>query len=261
MKIELMAFWRWRFLSSGSRPLPTPPSSNGYFLSFLSFLQRLAFKVYPLPPFPSSINTLHKITHKPTKKNQNSPPPPGSNISVSSSMATLTKSSLAVAVSLCFFFLSSSANEVIVGGKSGEWKIPSSSSDSFTLWAQSSRFKVGDFLVFHYEEGNDSVLQVTPEAYKSCNATNPIANYSGGDTKVRLERPGPFYFISGAEGHCEKGQKLKLVVVTPRHSAFSPAPSPADFDGPAVAPTSAAAGARGGVVSAVGLVLGLWALF
>ena len=111
--------------------------------------------------------------------------------------------------------------------------------------------------VFSYEAGKDSVLQVTREAYEKCNTTSPKASYTDGNTKVKLEQPGPVYFISGTKGHCQKGQKLRLVVVTPR-SSLSPAPSPSD--GPAVAPTSGAAKLTG-VFSVVGLGLGLWALF
>ncbi|KAJ0247399.1 Early nodulin-like protein 15 [Hirschfeldia incana] len=174
----------------------------------------------------------------------------------------MASTSLPVAILLCisiFFLLSVNANEVTVGGKSGDWKIPPSSSYSFNEWAQNARFKVGDTLVFSYEAGKDSVLQVTREAYEKCNTTSPKASYTDGNTKVKLEQPGPVYFISGKEGHCQKGQKLLLVVVSPRSSAFSPAPSPS-FDGPAVAPSSGAAKLTG-VFSVLGLVLGFLALF
>ncbi|KAF8055970.1 hypothetical protein N665_1279s0004 [Sinapis alba] len=166
---------------------------------------------------------------------------------------------LTILLSISFFFLLSvNANEVTVGGKLGDWKIPPSSSYSFNEWAQKARFKVGDTLVFSYEAGKDSVLQVTREAYEKCNTTSPKASYTDGNTKVKLEQPGPVYFISGKEGHCQKGQKLRLVVVTPRSSAFSPAPSPSD--GPAVAPSSGAAKLTS-VFGIVGLLLGFLALF
>ncbi|XP_010417263.1 PREDICTED: early nodulin-like protein 1 [Camelina sativa] len=175
-----------------------------------------------------------------------------------------SSSSLPLAI-FSFIFLCSlaAANEVTVGGKSGDWKIPPSSSYSFTEWAQKARFKVGDFIVFRYEAGKDSVLEVTKEAYNSCNTTNPLANYTDGETKVKLDRSGPFYFISGANGHCEKGQKLSLVVISPRHSVISPAPSPGEFeDGPALAPAPTSGSVRlGGGYVGLGLVLGLWAWF
>ncbi|CAH2061110.1 unnamed protein product, partial [Thlaspi arvense] len=178
---------------------------------------------------------------------------------------SMASSSLPMAIIFSFIFLCSpaAANEVTVGGKSGDWKIPPSSSYSFTEWASKARFKVGDFIVFRYESGKDSVLQVTSDAYKSCNTTNPLANYTDGETKVKLDQSGPFYFISGADGHCEKGQKLSLVVISPRHVAFSPAPSPVEFeDGPAVAPAPTSGSARlSGGFAVLGLVLGLWAWF
>ncbi|KAH0871522.1 hypothetical protein HID58_078544, partial [Brassica napus] len=173
-------------------------------------------------------------------------------------LAMASYSSLQVTIFLCIFFLSVNANEVTVGGETGDWKIPSSSSFSFNEWADKSRFLLGDFLVFSYEPGKDSVLQVTRVAYEKCNTTSPKASYTDGNTKVKLDQPGPVYFISGTEGHCKKGQKLRLVVFVPHSSAFSPAPSPSD--GPAVAPTSGAAKLTS-FFGVVGLVLGFWAFF
>ncbi|CAN8273292.1 unnamed protein product [Cochlearia groenlandica] len=165
-------------------------------------------------------------------------------------------------ITFFFFFLYVNANEVTVGGKSGDWKIPLNSSYSFNEWSQESRFKVGDFLVFRYEANKDSVLQVTREAYEKCNTTSPKASYTDGNTKVKLDRTGPVYFISGIEGHCLNGQKLRLIVVSTRNSALSPALSPSY--GPAVAPTSGAAkltGVLGVVVAGLVLGFGFWGLF
>lgn len=113
--------------------------------------------------------------------------------------------------------------------------------------------------VFRYEAGKDSVLQVTRESYEKCNTTSPKATYTDGNTKVKLNQPGPVYFISGTEGHCQKGQKLRLVVISPRNSVFAPAPSPTD--GPAIAPTSGAAKLTGVFGVVVGIVLGFCAFF
>uniref|UniRef100_A0A1J3HM08 Early nodulin-like protein 1 n=1 Tax=Noccaea caerulescens TaxID=107243 RepID=A0A1J3HM08_NOCCA len=174
----------------------------------------------------------------------------------------MASSTLSVTIFLCIsflFFLSAYANEVTVGGKSGDWKIPPSSTYSFNEWAQKARFNVGDILVFRYEAGKDSVLQVKRESYEKCNTTSPKATYTDGNTKVKLEQAGPVYFISGTEGHCQKGQKLRLVVISPRNSVFAPAPSPTD--GPAIAPTSGAAKLTGVFGVVVGIVLGFCAFF
>lgn len=61
----------------------------------------------------------------------------------------MASSTLSVTIFLCIsflLFLSAYANEVTVGGKSGDWKIPPSSTYSFNEWAQKARFNVGDFL-------------------------------------------------------------------------------------------------------------------
>ncbi|GLU01237.1 hypothetical protein SLE2022_185500 [Rubroshorea leprosula] len=172
------------------------------------------------------------------------------------SLRTLTSSLVFLSLLLSF----TEAGEILVGGKADAWKIPSSESDSLNKWAGSSRFRIGDYLVWKYDGGQDSVLQVTKEAYQSCNTTDPVAEYKDGNTKVKLERPGPFYFISGAKGHCEQGQKLIVVVLTPRHryTAISPAPAPAEFEGPAIAPTSSATSIKAGLVTLGLLVLALF---
>ncbi|CAL1353089.1 unnamed protein product [Linum trigynum] len=166
---------------------------------------------------------------------------------------------MAAAASRTAFLLSSSAllllcfcteaKEITVGGKSDAWTIPSSESDSLNKWAQRTRFRIGDSLLWKYDGTKDSVLEVSRKAYLACNVTEPIAEYKDGDTKVKLERSGAHYFISGADGHCKEGQKVIIVVLSPRTA--SPAPSPASEDedqsqqvmSPAVAPTSAAAAA------------------
>ncbi|QCD99220.1 Cupredoxin [Vigna unguiculata] len=178
-------------------------------------------------------------------------------------------SSVSSSLLLTFFILFglSVAKEILVGGKTDAWRIPASESDSLNQWAERSRFQVGDFLVWKYDGGKDSVLQVSREEYVNCSTSNPIKVHSDGTTKVKLDRPGPFYFISGAQGHCEKGQKLVVVVLTPRGrssgivSSSAPAPAPflAEFEGPAVAPTSSANALHGSIlVVALGAMLGLF---
>nr|DAD30768.1 TPA_asm: hypothetical protein HUJ06_009619 [Nelumbo nucifera] len=44
-----------------------------------------------------------------------------------------------------------------------------------------------------------------------------------------LDRLGPFYFISGTEENCQKGEKMTVVVLSPKHhgtSSSAPAPAP-----------------------------------
>ncbi|XP_059635865.1 early nodulin-like protein 14 [Cornus florida] len=162
-----------------------------------------------------------------------------------------------------FLFTFSESREFLLGGKENSWKIPSSP-DDFNKWAGKIRFLIGDSLVLTYDAKADSVLQVSEDDYKSCNKAKTIKSYNDGHTKIELDRSGPFFFISGAEGHCEKGQKLEVKVLSAKHglkgtppvASQAPAPAPAvsepEFNAPAPAPNS-------GVMvraTSLGLVLG-----
>jgi len=99
--------------------------------------------------------------------------------------------------------------------------------------------------VFTHEKGVDSVLQVTEQDFDTCNTRNPVRRLqaavgSSGSSVFRLDRSGPFFFISSDEDRCQKGQKLYIIVMAVRQpttppapavapapdSAFPPAPSP-----------------------------------
>uniref|UniRef100_A0ACD5VI59 Uncharacterized protein n=1 Tax=Avena sativa TaxID=4498 RepID=A0ACD5VI59_AVESA len=108
-----------------------------------------------------------------------------------------------------------------VGGPRG-WRVPDANT-SYGWWAMSNRFHVGDALYFKYQ--NDSVLLVDREDFDTCNATEPIARSDDGSTKVPLDRPGFFCFISAQPGHCEEGQKL-IVRVMVHPAQLAPAPGP-----------------------------------
>ncbi|CAI9755443.1 unnamed protein product [Fraxinus pennsylvanica] len=145
--------------------------------------------------------------------------------------------------SLCFslglFIIFSSFSEArdhLMGGKSDAWKVPSSESDSLNHWAEKTRFQVDDSLGIY-----------------------TVKTYTDGNTKVKLERSGPYYFISGANGHCEKGQQVIVVVMSEKHRRFigvSPLSSSAEVEGPAVAPTSNAANLKGSFLVALGALVG-----
>ncbi|XP_073158529.1 early nodulin-like protein 14 [Henckelia pumila] len=150
---------------------------------------------------------------------------------------------------LLSLFVISEAREFVVGGNKNKWQVPSSS-DEFNKWASKIRFQIGDSIVLKYDSKKDSVLEVTEENYVNCNKSNPIEYYSDGNTKIALDKSGPFFFISGAEGHCEKGQKLEIKVMSANHSRLQPvvpAPLPADIAGhlaPAPAPSAAVSGPK-----------------
>ncbi|KAJ1377599.1 Phytocyanin domain [Sesbania bispinosa] len=84
---------------------------------------------------------------------------------------------------LFLLFGFSSAREILVGGKPDSWKIPSSESGSLNQWAERSRFLIGDYLVWKYDGGKDSVLQVSKEGYANCSTSNPIKEYNDGNQR------------------------------------------------------------------------------
>lgn len=87
------------------------------------------------------------------------------------------------------------------------------------------------FADFKYDK-NDSVLVVSRDDYKFCSAARPARRFGGGDTRLRLDNSGFTYFISGAPGHCDEGQRMTLRVL-PQHqdSGGSSKPGPAGAPG------------------------------
>lgn len=85
--------------------------------------------------------------------------------------------------------------------------------------------------MWKYNAENDSVLQVREKDYERCDRSEPIRGYKDGHTNIELKRSGPFYFISGEEGHCQRGEKLRVVVLSPNHKrSVVDAPAPVNVD-------------------------------
>eukprot|EP00258_Populus_trichocarpa_P020727 XP_024436746.1 early nodulin-like protein 1 isoform X2 [Populus trichocarpa] len=129
----------------------------------------------------------------------------------------------------CYLFSFSVAyNSFYVGGNDG-WVI--NPSESYNHWAERNRFQVNDSLVFKYNKGSDSVLRVTKDDYNSCNTKKPLKTMDSGSSVFQFDKSGPFFFISGNEDNCRKGQKLIVAVLAVRTKqtptpAYPPATSP-----------------------------------
>lgn len=127
--------------------------------------------------------------------------------------------------------------------------------------------------VFKFAGAADSVLEVTRDDYNRCSTASPLAVHKAdagaGAATVPLSRSGPYYFVGGAPGSCQKGERLLLVVMSDKHGrgrlrGLAPAPEPAAespfaasfVGGPAAAPApatgaagrTAAAGNTGGAL-------------
>ncbi|KAL1203076.1 Early nodulin-like protein 2 [Cardamine amara subsp. amara] len=147
-----------------------------------------------------------------------------------------------ILISFSTLFTISDARKFNVGG-SGAW-VPNPP-ENYDSWAGKSRFRVHDTLYFSYAKGSDSVLEVNKADFDGCNTMNPIKRMDDGASEVSLDRSGPFYFISGNEDNCKKGQKLAVVVLSvrspstaqPPHAA-APGNSPPGSMAPPVSPVT-----------------------
>ncbi|VVB15873.1 unnamed protein product [Arabis nemorensis] len=127
--------------------------------------------------------------------------------------------SFVILASFATFFTVSDAWRFNVGGN-GVWAI--NPQENYNTWAERNRFQVNDTLYFKYAKGSDSVQQVMKADFDGCNVRNPIKNFDNGESEVTLDRSGPFYFISGNQDHCKKGQKLIVVVLAVRNHPTVP---------------------------------------
>ncbi|XP_038997683.1 early nodulin-like protein 2 isoform X2 [Hibiscus syriacus] len=143
-------------------------------------------------------------------------------------------------VLLACFVRSSHCNTFYVGGKEG-WVLHPK--EMYSDWAGKQRFQVNDVLIFKYEKGSDSVLLVTKDDYYKCERKHPLMEMSNGTSEFKFPHSGPFYFISGKEDHCSKGQKMIAVVMAEKHqtppSIHPPIvkpPGKSPYPGPAQSP-------------------------
>lgn len=152
--------------------------------------------------------------------------------------------SFIILASLATLFSVADARRFYVGGSRGWVMNPR---ESYNTWAERNRFQVNDTLYFKYAKGSDSVQQVMKADYDGCNIRNPLEKFDNGESEVTLNRSGPFFFISGNQDRCLKGQKLIVVVLAIRHPKKVPvspaqppkAHSPDSPVAPAKAPSTA----------------------
>uniref|UniRef100_A0A0D9YEX4 Phytocyanin domain-containing protein n=1 Tax=Oryza glumipatula TaxID=40148 RepID=A0A0D9YEX4_9ORYZ len=140
-------------------------------------------------------------------------------------------------------FSSSEAYVFYAGGRDG-WVVDPA--ESFNHWAERNRFQENDTIVYvrrvswlavflHDDEVAGSVLQVTEGDFDTCSTGNPVQrleDVAAGRSVFRFDRSGPFFFISGDEDRCQKGQKLYIIVMAVRPTKPFEAPEPAGAAGP-----------------------------
>ncbi|XP_010248962.1 PREDICTED: mavicyanin [Nelumbo nucifera] len=137
----------------------------------------------------------------------------------------------------------------VVGGSQG-W----GESTDFSAWTSGRTFKVGDQLVFKYTAGLHTVVELADEnAYKSCDTSSAVDSMDGGNSVVKLSKPGTRYFACGTPGHCDQGMKVKIKTVADNGS--SPSDSSATSSTTSTSPASTFQSPPIGVVMSMVLVL------
>ncbi|KAE9448989.1 hypothetical protein C3L33_19132, partial [Rhododendron williamsianum] len=108
------------------------------------------------------------------------------------------------------------ATQHVVGGSQG-WD----ESTDFSTWASGQKFVVGDQLVFKYTSLHSVVEVGSESAYKSCDISSTLNSLNGGNSVVKLTKPGTRYFACGTSGHCGQGMKVKITTVAADASSSS----------------------------------------
>ncbi|KAH7840477.1 hypothetical protein Vadar_017464 [Vaccinium darrowii] len=106
----------------------------------------------------------------------------------------------------------------------------------FVNWTNNNYFNPGDSLFFLYPPSQDSVLQVTQQAYQTCDTSSPIYTMNDGNSVFGLVH-GTFFFISGNEANCRNNQKLQVCVPQSGTCASYTPPLPPLPPSPATSPS------------------------
>ncbi|KAL0290214.1 UNVERIFIED_CONTAM: Lamin-like protein [Sesamum calycinum] len=123
----------------------------------------------------------------------------------------------------------SAAYDYTVGDDAG-WKL----GVNYTRWAEGKEFRVGDKLLFKYNQDAHSVAKVNASDFQQCVASNASNVLTSGNDEITLSTPGTKWYICSIADHCTKGMKLVITVST----AQAPAPAPTPRTMPLPAPPS-----------------------
>ncbi|XP_077220597.1 early nodulin-like protein 11 [Tasmannia lanceolata] len=129
----------------------------------------------------------------------------------------------------------------VVGGQSLGWTVPPGGAATYTTWAASQTFMVGDTLVFNFVTGTHDVTQVSRANYDACNGTSPISRITTGPASVVINSTGDHYYICTFTGHCPAGQKVTINVTATAPSSppvAAPTPTPSSPTVPSSPPVA-----------------------
>ncbi|KAG2324859.1 hypothetical protein Bca4012_039351 [Brassica carinata] len=97
-------------------------------------------------------------------------------------------------------------------GDSRGWKVYDDS-DFYNKWSEEKQFRVGDALLFEYDNEVNDVYEISGDLeFMTYDPTSPVAVHKTGQDLVRLTEPGVHYFVTSHSGYCEAGLKLRVIV-------------------------------------------------
>ncbi|PKA53489.1 Chemocyanin [Apostasia shenzhenica] len=99
-----------------------------------------------------------------------------------------------------------------VGDDAG-WRDPSAVKN----WAANKTFYPDDEFFFQFTPGQQSLMQVNENGYRTCKYDPNLPTYLEGSITFKLTGAGNYYFISTVNNGCENGLKLWIKVSQPKN--------------------------------------------
>ncbi|XP_042519129.1 mucin-5AC-like [Macadamia integrifolia] len=132
-----------------------------------------------------------------------------------------------VAVALAALLQCATAKTTHVVGDSLGWTLTSDGPITYSNWASSQTFTVGDVMVFNFITGIHDVAEVSKASFDACDSIQTIGFViNKGPARIILRSTGEHYFICTVIGHCSFGQKLAINVTAASRHANPPTDSP-----------------------------------
>ncbi|KAJ1409090.1 Phytocyanin domain [Sesbania bispinosa] len=122
-----------------------------------------------------------------------------------------------LAISMVLLSSVAMATDYVVGDTNG-WK----TDFNYTQWAQDKVFRVGDNIVFNYDNTKHNVFKVNGTQFKDCTVPPENEALTSGKDVIPLKSEGRKWYICGKPNHCSDHQ-MKLVINV---VAEGPAPAP-----------------------------------
>ncbi|CAL5207444.1 unnamed protein product [Lathyrus oleraceus] len=122
-------------------------------------------------------------------------------------------------ISMILFSSIAMAADHIVGDEKG-WTVDF----NYIQWAQDKVFRVGDNLVFNYDNSKHNVFKVNGTLFQNCAFPPQNEALSTGKDIIQLKTDGKKWYICGKANHCAARQ-MKLVINVLEEGAPSPSSS------------------------------------